>query len=266
MTILTPQRMMHLANNKKLSNVWYLIATVTLTVCNQPQEIPNVYHYALHLNDQNVIPSIELYDKISTVVKHYDEIKSSGSPKGKIFNPYPASNHQELNRISAKFRESILKTSALSGLPKAINSLTVLRDTTPQDLIATDVNRPAINNFDDYLKEQERGKLFWKRIHNKISGRVINSMSTSYPDLWQYTIQNVYSPLLSYCGILSEQETSLIVISCLIPQDVNPQLKGHLKGAKNIGVDMETIDECREMVIEISQWCGVSWKSEIAKL
>ncbi|KAH3668282.1 hypothetical protein OGAPHI_002036 [Ogataea philodendri] len=236
--------------------MWYLIAAVTLTVCNQPQEIPKLYHYALHLRNGLGHPSPELYDKVKTSI---DCVSGDNN-----WCPY------ELDpsfRLSEKFRESILKTSALSGLPKAINSLMILKETTPKALRASqEPNRPPTSSFAAFESEQARGMQFWKTIYSKISNRVITQMSSSYPDLWSYTIQHVYSPLLSYSGVLTPQETSLIVISCLIPQDVNPQLKGHLKGALNLNIDLETINDCREMAIEVSQWCGTVWKNEVAKL
>ncbi|KAG7830401.1 hypothetical protein KL942_001373 [Ogataea angusta] len=254
--ILTPQRLIQLSNAPRLGNMWYLIATVTLTVCNQPQEIPKLYHYALHVKHGLGKPSEELYHRVAQTIESVSaDINSC---------PYEIESGL---RLSDKFRESILKTAALSGLPKAINSLMILRETTPKPLRATaDVKRHAIESFADYEAEQARGMKFWKTIYSKISGRVINQMSSSYPDLWTYTIQHVYSPLLSFSDVLTPQETSMIVISCLIPQDVNPQLKGHLKGALNLGLDLETVRECREMAIEISKWCGMVWKTEVAKL
>ena len=54
-------------------------------------------------------------------------------------------------------------------------------------------------------------------------------MFTAYPDLWYFAYHHVYSPLLSFTDIISAKETSMCCC-LLIPQDVNPQLKGHLKG------------------------------------
>ena len=38
-------------------------------------------------------------------------------------------------QLTAKFREVILKTGPLGGLPRAINGLTVLKETTPDNLL-----------------------------------------------------------------------------------------------------------------------------------
>jgi hypothetical protein len=40
------------------------------------------------------------------------------------------------------------------------------------------------------------------------------------------------------------------VLACLIPQDVNPQLKGHLVGALNNGATEDEVKAVREVVIK----------------
>lgn len=266
--ILTPQRLQLLANTQHLKDVWYLIATVTLTVCNQPQEIPKLYHYALHMKHLNERPSQELYDKVSKIIKKYEDIKATGTDFG--YSPYneDITNMKPLFQTTEKFRESILKTSALSGLPKAINSMMILKDNTPSNLLRSkdQPNRSPIRKFEDYKEIQERGINYWNKVYTKISGRVINQMSSSYPDLWVYALQDVYSPLLSYCDVLSSKETSLIVIASLVPQDVNPQLKGHLKGAVNNGVAVEAVRETRDIAMQIGGWCGVAWEGTVASV
>lgn len=106
-----------------------------------------------------------------------------------------------------------------------------------------------------------RGLEFWNAVYGKVSNRVRTQMFNAYPDLWQFAFHNVYSPLLSYTKILSAMETSLCVIAALIPQDVNPTLKGHLKGAVNLGVTKEELDDVRLLVFDICDWSGnVVWK------
>lgn len=115
-----------------------------------------------------------------------------------------------------------------------------------------------------------RGLDFWQAIYGKISNRVRTQMYDAYPDLWQYAFHSVYSPVLSFTGVLGAKETSFCVISALIPQDVNPTLKGHLKGALNVGGTREELSDLRLMVFDICDWSGnVVWldgKESVAKL
>lgn len=273
--ILNPQRLQKLATWDHLNDSWYLIATVTLTVCNKPNEIPKLYHYAMHTQNTTETASVELYNKVDKIVQKFADIKATG--KDLNFNPYEKyitdkNDDDILNspwyKTTDKMRESILKTAALSGLPKAINSMMLLKDHTPSILRSkgSEPNRSEIKTWEDYQMIQLRGKEYWDKVYTKISTRVMNQMSSSYPDLWTYTLENVYSPLLSFNEVLTPEETSLVVIASLVPQDVNPQLKGHLKGAVNAGVPLERVRAARDLAVELGGWCGTAWRSEVARL
>lgn len=219
MSILTPSRLNTLASFNLLSNNWYYLAAATFSVCNFPDEVPVIFEYMIS--------------------------KTSGE--------------KEQYKVAQEIREAILKSAALGGLPKAINSLMKLKAATPENLRETTVQRSQSD-------VGQRGATFFDQVYGKINRRVMNQMSTAYPDLGDYALNHVYAPLLSYTGIIGPKETSLVVIASLVPQDVNPQLKGHLKGALNNGATKEEVMQVRELSMLIAKWCGVTWKSEVAKL
>lgn len=228
--ILTPARLKTLASQPLLGSNWYYIAAATFSVCNQPDAIPIIFEYML-----------------------------ASTPT--------ATTAQHL-LIARQIRESLLKGAALGGLPKAINSLTQLKHATPMELREPG-NTPLRAAQPDVAASSDsdsRGEMFFDQVYGKISARVKGQMSQAYPDLAHYALAHVYAPLLSYTGVLGPKETSLVVVACLVPQDVNPQLKGHLKGAINNGATKEEVMSVRDMSIMISKWCGVGWKSEVAKL
>jgi alkylhydroperoxidase/carboxymuconolactone decarboxylase family protein YurZ len=87
----------------------------------------------------------------------------------------------------------------------------------------------------------------------------------------------MYGYLLSNTAILSPAESSFVLIAGLIPQDVNPQLKGHLRGAVNNGASVEEVRAVRDVVIRICEESGMrglgddvpqgwGWRSEVANL
>ncbi|KAI3404050.1 hypothetical protein KGF56_003086 [Candida oxycetoniae] len=344
MSILTAERLVSLAYRyPHLQNTWYLIATACLTVINQPQEIPKLYHFALRqqlLEDPNSStpdsPSlltnhylIQLAQDSISSAKKYQDLSAVGVNLPDILIPHGyyqelplrfkfSKNediHQMQDHLTSRFREVILKSVALSGLPKAINALMVLKTVTPSNLkpgiyperpcivrpgympsasiISEDVFGTKFDKDDDddgdflqdtvngpisesSINKQQiaqdliRGSRFWTSVYTKISLRVKNQMLTAYPDLWHYAYEHVYAPLLSYTQIISAKETSMCVVACLIPQDVNPQLKGHLKGALNNGATKEELNDIRSMVFNICDWSGgTKWKGgkeSVAKL
>lgn len=87
----------------------------------------------------------------------------------------------------------------------------------------------------------------------------------------------MYGYLLSNVQVLDELETSWVLVAGLIPQDVNPQLKGHLRGALNHGATKEEVRAVREVVIRMCEQSGMTmikegqaggwgWRSEVASL
>lgn len=218
--------------------------------------------------------------------------------------------HAAQSLVACRIREAILKAAPIAGLPKSINALTALKKVTPSSIrAASKALRPSIvahghvnssdlvqedvagTRFEELIATEDtldgpvcvqsvnnkqvvsdivRGSDFWSNVYGKVSNRVKTQMFTAYPDLWQYAFHNVYAPILSFTEVLPAKETSLCVVSALIPQDVNPTLKGHLKGALNVGATKEELDDLRHLVFDVCDWSGnVIWKGgkdSVAKL
>ncbi|RLV93395.1 Uncharacterized protein JA1_002554 [Spathaspora sp. JA1] len=322
MSILTAERLVRLAYNyPNLHNTWYLIATACLTIVNQPQEIPKLYHFALRqqlLNapaDDSILTDKQMLqlaqDSINSANKYLDlTAVGVNLPDLLVYTQnlplkfkYSRSEdiHATQDTITCRIREVILKSIALGGLPKAINALMILKTVTPASLkagvipernlivhpghipsnsiVSEDVDGTSFeqstttDTIDGPISKQSidtrqikkdlvRGSKMWNSIYtNKINTRIKQQMLTAYPDLWYFAYHHVYAPLLSYTDILSGKETSMCVVACLIPQDVNPQLKGHLRGALNNGATRKELDEVRNLAFDICDWSGgVNWK------
>lgn len=280
--ILNAQRLLQLYQfNPKLKDVWYLIAAATFSVANQPQEIPKLCHYAMLLSNENSYKY-----RVTLAYKTIELLNNEPTKRIKIINEIYENPTDRQKQVLARFRETLLKTSALAGLPRAINGLHSLKELTPGSLLPkiTDIDvwkaamgeqdpcpqdltlRKQMRSTDDVNRTLNRGLDQWNMIYNKVSNRVANNLNSSYPDLWYFTLLHVYAPLFSFDNILSKQETSLVVISSLVPQDVNPQLRGHLKGALNVGCDYDTVEAVRRLSILVSQWCNTKWRDGIVGL
>ncbi|KAK6331578.1 hypothetical protein TWF718_002127 [Orbilia javanica] len=111
-----------------------------------------------------------------------------------------------------------------------------------------------------------RGSEFFDTLYGPtISKKVLANLQKSSPDL-QILATWIYALILSEGTVLTPRETSFVLISALIPQDVNAQLKPHLVGAINNGANREEVDGVRGCVMEICKELGVAWKGEVAKL
>ncbi|KAI5965486.1 hypothetical protein KGF57_000752 [Candida theae] len=302
MALLDAKRLLRLAYHyPRLQNTWYLIATAALLELNLVEEIPAILHFALRqqllefssdedrvVNNEYMIKlandSIESSRrsiKLNSIGVKVPDVLIPGTYYKLIPLNYKYTRGEDIQRkqqfIVKAMCEVILKLSALCGLPKAINGLTVLKAATPARFAQISTARPneikttqdasnAKNTIDGPISSVSidtarvksnllRGSSFWNTIFsNKINQRIRNQMVDAYPDLWYYTYQHIYSPLLSYTDILTAKKTSLVMIACLIPQHVEPQLKGHLTGAINNGASRGEISSTKELVSEICSW------------
>ncbi|KAH3681419.1 hypothetical protein WICPIJ_007617 [Wickerhamomyces pijperi] len=215
----------------------------------------------------------QLYQESNEKVKLFQLANATDNKSSILTNlSNPFNNSQNFNQqfqITEKFKECLIKSIALIGLPRVINSMMILKSNTPHPLRSPSTASPSHSrDFKlSYDQNTENGKKYWDTVYKgSLSSRISQQLESASRDLWGYTLTNTYGVLLSYSEILSPKETSLLILCCLIPQDVNPQLKGHLKGAVNNGCSREEIEQGRQLGILISQWCGVTWKDEVAKL
>lgn len=335
MSVLTAERLVKLAYNyPALHLTWYLFACMALTVTNQPSEIPKVFHFALrqqllefnpHVKGLQTNPQlIQLAQDSISLAQKFAEMTAVGVNLPDVLIPYTLHDKLPLafkyklgddisalqQLIAAKFREVVMKSLALLGLPKCINALMLLKLVTPtslrpvpkperapivlpghlalSDIVGEDIEGTAVKetysvetidgpilvqlvNADQVHRDLKRGLDFWNLVYSpKVNRRIRNQMYNAYPDLWYYAYHHVYAPLLLYTGVLLAKETSMCVCANLIPQDVNPQLKGHLRGAINVGATKQEMTELRELVFDICDWVGGNWwadgRDSVAKL
>lgn len=272
--MLTAERLVLLSNWPHLQNCWHFIAAATFSVCNQPRESSKIMHFALKKSQyQNKFNQIDRETEMQLAkesllkCEEIRKLKADGKEFSSVENKFHIKEVDNFNsqfKLVSEIREALLKSIALAGLPKTINTLMDLKLCTASQLLEGSRTR---RNFDSSNEEvRHTGQMYWDKVYGKVSKRITHQMSSAYPDLWEYTRNHVYGPLLSFNEILPPKYSSLVIISCLVPQDVNPQLKGHLKGAVNNGASFEEIESVRQLAIMISQWCGIKWKEPVVGL
>ncbi|EKG18309.1 Carboxymuconolactone decarboxylase [Macrophomina phaseolina MS6] len=235
--LLTPALLHTFRSHPKLpEHVWYYVTGVALSALNRPDELSTVLAYALG-----------------------DGRDASSSAPGA--SSEKLSIEQQLY-IVRRMREGLLKSAALVGVPKVINAILALKKTTPEHLLdGPDSPSPSGRTAEIYRTTApailERGQTFFEKLYGKISRRVMGQMDRSGTEDLGLTARLMYGYILSNEKILDAKETSFVAIAGLIPQDVNPQLKGHLRGALNNGATVAEIKAVREIVIIICKAAGM---------
>lgn len=113
----------------------------------------------------------------------------------------------------------------MTDSPQSINALFALKRATPQDLVDEPLeNSPTKRSVDVYdvpsSKILQRGQSYFDQIYGKVSKRVMGQMDRSGTEDLGITARLMYGYILSNDAVLSPVESSYIIISCLIPQDV----------------------------------------------
>ena len=250
--------------HEKLSEHWALLAIATVTSSNQPEMIDKILiARLLQLTEGNETRhGTDLVKEVMPMVGNH-----------KLLNEKFATANEAQAKFLAEAKETILKISAIVGMPRSINGLKFLHSATPACLLT---EMGELNAEDGFISSAahrkshsdnfKRGLEHWDMTYGKVAMRIINDLNTFYPDLWQFIIKDVYSDILSYNEILDASVTSLVVICALVPLDVNAQLRGHLRGALNMGWDEAFINAVRNFSLTLSVWCGIRWKGDVVKL
>ncbi|KAF3915248.1 hypothetical protein ABW20_dc0110128 [Dactylellina cionopaga] len=277
------------------SQTWYYITLIALSICNKPEYIgPVISHVFAH----SAIPG-------STDAAYVKEERAWLARNPGKLGKVDDDGRESALRIMRRCREGLVKSGAIGGIPKAINSLYHLRkchephlldplpeysplhplsstyptsrpSSLPQDVLnlSRDPNpspsssappSPSLHP-NPTLPFLARGSHFFNTLYGPtISPKVLTNLQKSSPDL-HILATWIYALILSESTVLSPKETSFAIIAALIPQDVNPQLKPHLQGAINNGADKTEVEGVRGAVMEICKELGVGWGSEVAKL
>ncbi|KAL8997283.1 MAG: hypothetical protein Q9188_006368 [Gyalolechia gomerana] len=142
---------------------WYIIAGVTLSTLNRPDDIPHVLQHAIE--------------------------QDGGSTKMQI-------------SIARRMREALIKAAPIGGLPKSINALFALKRATSQDLVDEPLeNSPTKRSVDVYdvpsSKILQRGQSYFDQIYGKVSKRVMGQMDRSGTEDLGITARLMYGYILS---------------------------------------------------------------------
>ncbi|KAF3760140.1 hypothetical protein M406DRAFT_343296 [Cryphonectria parasitica EP155] len=238
--IVTPKLLDSLRAQPDLpDDVWYLVIATALCVLNRPEEIRTVYTHAVGAGHGN-----------------------AGQQNGTVIP-----DDEEQLRIARRMREALLKTSAIAGLPKTINALQELKKVVPTHL-SDEPNSPSPTNRRQDVHDTPtaqvlgRGQSFFDACYGKVAGRVMTALDHSGTEDLGLAVRLTYGYILSTTAVLDEVETSYVMIAGLVPQDVNPQLKGHLKGALNGGASVGQVRAVRQVAIHVCKAAGMRVLSE----
>lgn len=108
-----------------------------------------------------------------------------------------------------------------------------------QDQLADSYKPPPTLSPEAY---HDRGLALFNRVYGSNSQRVQDNLYKGNPLLKELAVDVMYGRILSDESLISASQTELLNIGILVTQDVPPQLRGHLAGARNVGVPQVEVD------------------------
>ncbi|KAI5837643.1 AhpD-like protein [Morchella snyderi] len=251
---LTNKLLQSLHHNPALpAHTFYFLASVAFSALNRPDEIPRVWNYAL---EHAAIPGSaeEAYVRWELADQGLAAAAAGEGGAGQRTKEVVNGGQRESALvIHRKIREALLKSVVICGLPVTINALTALSTATPPHLHhhalpPATTRRAALTAPPGPLLA--RGSAFFSTLYGKVTSLVMGNMVHAYDDLGAVA-ELLYAHVLSNTDVLGARDTSLLVVAGLVPQRVEPQLRGHLKGALANGATQPQVDA----VVALAEEC-----------
>ena len=102
----------------------------------------------------------------------------------------------------------------------------------------------------------ERGLNFFSSIYSIHTEPILKNMGASHPLLGTYAIHHLYEPLFSDLTVLSAPETSIVEVVCCFVGKVEGQAKGHIHGARNLGISNRKLMQIKDLTCDILEEQG----------
>ena len=139
----------------------------------------------------------------------------------------------------AEVEEALLQSYLFVGFPGALNAMALWRERTGLPASGGGASgAPA--------EWRRRGEAVCARVYGAQYERLRERVASLHPDLEAWMLEEGYGKVLGRPGLaLGVRE--LCVVATLVPQDAPAQLRSHLRGALNVGVPVEDVEEALEI-------------------
>ncbi|RCH81199.1 hypothetical protein CU098_004804 [Rhizopus stolonifer] len=230
-----------LSNGKDIStDYWYLAAISAIASANHPKDVECLY---------NVI-----YEYINRLPDKSQTEKD-----------------QLMANIVLKLREGALKSHSIIGFPKVcmnsyrkfyinawqtMNVLKQLADITPDYIKSLLPTKPLRDedNWSDVLYYRRAGEDLFNQTYGPLSEKTYQGIYDSHPDLAYVALYFHYGTIYGELSIVSAKETSLILVTTTMIQNVLPQLRSHRIGAIHNGATEQEIKDVESLVVELANY------------
>lgn len=142
--------------------------------------------------------------------------------------------------------EVILQSYLFAGFPRALNAMRVWREVSSEPAPATDPTLP----HPSAATLQKQGEQVCHAVYGDKYGALRQAVSRLHPALDAWMVSDGYGKVLSRPGLVLAQRELCIVAACAASEQA-PQLKSHLRGARNCGATIEDLAQTLSALTDI---------------
>ncbi|KAH9950200.1 hypothetical protein B0H21DRAFT_785422 [Amylocystis lapponica] len=217
-----------------IGNPWYLVAAVTFSASNRAAAVPVVFEF--------VLTELKL---AQSTTEDEDEKRA-----------------QRL-LLARRFREALLHSGLLSGLPRAINSCIALNAILTDDLRDKEIVRNTKGNLEDFAKS---GRKIFKALYRETADPVQALLDAASPDLGWFCNTIGYGVTTGGTNLLTQVEVSYGIVAALIAVDASRQIVWHLANTQHSGATLEQAKAVRKIAMTVAEKSGVVWEAGIPEV
>jgi 4-carboxymuconolactone decarboxylase len=145
---------------------------------------------------------------------------------------------------SEAVEEVILQSYLFAGFPRALNAMRAWRDISGEHAPSSDTATRA----ETTAKLRQRGEQTCATVYGSKYDALRHAVASLHPALDDWMLADGYGKVLSRPGLTLAQRELCIVAACAASEQT-PQLKSHLRGARNCGA---TIDDLAQTLAALT--------------
>lgn len=145
--------------------------------------------------------------------------------------------------LATAIEEAILQAYLFVGFPVVLNAMKVWRELG---------GVPDGHPDGDLESRRVAGVALCRRVYGRAYDRLRDHVKALHPDLDRWMLEEGYGKTLSRPG-LGPVARELCVVGLLAAAEHLPQLRSHLRGALNVGADIQAVEEALEAGLQIGR-------------
>lgn len=162
-------------------------------------------------------------------------------------------SHDSRQELIRRIRETLLKATALLGIPKPAEALIAI------GRVERDSDTDLSFSREGWQRDQDnhlRGMTWLKQVYAHNTTALLD-LFQNHRDFGFWVCDMAYGLLLSDRQVLDDVDTELIALPAVMGQNMPRQTYWHIRGTRRLGIPKEDVQMVCDCVHEVARFCGI---------